>query len=408
VSDADGTVGARPGVIAQGQSARAEFECVIDAGGVVLFPSDTVYGLACDPQNARAIERLYALKGRPPDKSAAVMFFELEAALAALPELGEATKGALRSLMPGGVTALLPNPARRFALACRADEETLGLRVVSVPALAGARVAVMQSSANPSGGGDARRLSDVAPSIRAGADLVIDGGELPGVASTVVDLRAYEREGVWSVRRLGAVDEDELARRLKGRFRFEPATYGAMVVEALPGYDELQARVALAAGAGARTILDLGIGTGETSARLLALNPDAEITGLDESPAMLAAAAERLGERLVAAHVGMLQEDLPPGRFDLVVSALAVHHLDAQEKAHLFARVRERVAHDGRFVLGDVVVAESADEAAVELTVGYDKPSTVDEQLRWLSDAGFQAHVSWAAGDLAVIEARPV
>ena len=82
------------------------FEQVIARGGVVLFPSDTVYGLACDPENAAAIERLYALKGRPAEKAAAVMFFDLEAALAALPELGPRTQAALRALMPGAVTLL--------------------------------------------------------------------------------------------------------------------------------------------------------------------------------------------------------------------------------------------------------------------------------------------------------------
>jgi L-threonylcarbamoyladenylate synthase len=193
------------------------FEQVIARGGVVLFPSDTVYGLACDPANADAIERLYALKGRPPDKAAAVMFFDLEAALAAVPELGARTQAALRGLMPGAVTVLVRNPGRRFPRAGGNDPETLGLRVVSVPALAGVRVPVLQSSANPSGGSEPRSLSEVAPAMRAGADLVIDGGDLPGVPSTVVDLREYEDHGSWSTLRLGPVDGDELARALGGR-----------------------------------------------------------------------------------------------------------------------------------------------------------------------------------------------
>ena len=157
------------------------FEQVIADGGVVLFPSDTVYGLACDPDDEAAIERLYELKGRPPEKAAAVMFFDLEAALARTPGArAHDTRAALRRLMPGSVTALLPNPSHRFPLACAADPDTLGLRVIAVPALAGVRVPVLQSSANPSGGADARSLSEVAPAMRAGADLVIDGGELPG------------------------------------------------------------------------------------------------------------------------------------------------------------------------------------------------------------------------------------
>jgi L-threonylcarbamoyladenylate synthase len=186
------------------------FEDVIASGGVVLFPSDTVYGLACNPDDAEAVERLYALKGRPADKAAAVMFFDLEAAFAALPELGARTRAALARLLPGAVTVLVPNPSRRYALACAADPGTLGLRVVDVPALAGVRVAVLQSSANPSGAADARSLSEVAPAMRAGADLVIDGGELPGVPSTVVDLRGYE-QGHWSVVRQGLMGVEEIA-----------------------------------------------------------------------------------------------------------------------------------------------------------------------------------------------------
>jgi L-threonylcarbamoyladenylate synthase len=177
----------------------------IAAGGVAVFPADTVYGLACDPDSSAAVARLYALKGRPPEKPAAVMFFALPQALAALPELGPRTRAALERLLPGGVTLLLPNPAGRFPLACGPDPETLGLRVPDVPALRDAGVAVLQSSANHAGGADARRLADVPHAIRAGADLVLDGGELPGTASTVVDLRRFEAAGEWKVLRKGAV-----------------------------------------------------------------------------------------------------------------------------------------------------------------------------------------------------------
>ena len=125
-------------------------------GGVAVFPSDTVYGLACDPGNRGAVERLYALKRRALDKPSAVMFFDRELALAALPELGPATVAALERLLPGPVTVLLPNPAGRFPLACGGDPRTLGLRVVEVPALAGVRWPVLQSSANLAGGPDPR------------------------------------------------------------------------------------------------------------------------------------------------------------------------------------------------------------------------------------------------------------
>jgi L-threonylcarbamoyladenylate synthase len=187
------------------------FEAAIRADRVAVFPADTVYGLACAPDSPQAVERLYALKGRPPDKPAAVMFFDRERAQRALPELGPRTRAAMDALMPGGVTLLLPNPRHRFPLACGPDPETLGLRVPAVPLLAGVTVPVLQSSANPAGGADARRLADIPADIRDGADLVVDGGELPGTPSTVIDLRRYERDGRWNVVRSGAVPVEAVA-----------------------------------------------------------------------------------------------------------------------------------------------------------------------------------------------------
>ena len=179
------------------------YEVCIRGGGVVVFPADTVYGLACDPENPAAVQRLYALKGRPPDKPAAVMFFDRDRALAALPELGPRTRALAERLLPGAVTLLVPSD--RFPLAGGAG--TLGLRVPDLPAFAGVTVPVLQSSANLAGGPDARRLDEVPETIRRGADLVIDGGELGGTPSTVIDLRAYERDGTWLIARPGAVPE---------------------------------------------------------------------------------------------------------------------------------------------------------------------------------------------------------
>jgi L-threonylcarbamoyladenylate synthase len=189
----------------------AAFEDCVRAGGVAVFPADTVYGLGCDPHSPDAVGRLYELKGRPPDKPAAVMFFALAAALAALPELGDRTRAALERLLPGALTLLLPNPRGRFALASGSDRSTLGVRVPDVPALSGVRLAVLQSSANRSGGADARRLADVPEQIRAAAGIVLDGGELPGTPSTVVDLRAYEETGRWEVLRVGLVARGAIA-----------------------------------------------------------------------------------------------------------------------------------------------------------------------------------------------------
>ena len=182
-----------------------QFERCIAAGGVAVFPADTVYGLACDPRSASAVERLYALKGRPADKPAAIMVFSLDA----LPPLAPRTAGAAAALLPGALTLLVDDPEQRFPLA--GGGTTLGLRVPDQPLLAGVRVPVLQSSANIAGAADARRLADVPVAIRDGADLVIDGGELPGTPSTVVDLTRYEREGAWRVVREGAVDSATLA-----------------------------------------------------------------------------------------------------------------------------------------------------------------------------------------------------
>jgi L-threonylcarbamoyladenylate synthase len=195
------------------------FERCMSVGGVAVFPADTVYGLACDPDSREAVDRLYLLKRRRPDRPAAVMFFQVELALAALPELGPRTRGAVEALLPGGVTLLLPNPAGRFPLA--GGGAVLGLRVPALdgpPApLSAVRWPVLQSSANRTGGPDARRLDEVPEPIRAGADLVLDAGELPGTPSTVVDLQAFERDGRWSIVREGAVPAAEVESRIAQR-----------------------------------------------------------------------------------------------------------------------------------------------------------------------------------------------
>jgi L-threonylcarbamoyladenylate synthase len=189
----------------------AAFDACIAAGGVAVFPSDTVYGLACDPENAAAVERMYALKGRPPDKPSAVMFFDAGLAIAVLPELGERTRALMARLLPGGVTLVLPNPRGRYPLA---GGDALGLRVPDVPLLRGVGRPVLQTSANVTGGPDARRIEAVPQAIREGADLVIDAGELPGTPSTVIDLRRFEEVGEWAILRVGAVPAEDIRRAL--------------------------------------------------------------------------------------------------------------------------------------------------------------------------------------------------
>ncbi len=192
-------------------------EACLENGGVAVFPADTVYGLCCDPENGQAVRRCYELKGRPAERPAAVMFFALASLLRALPEIGARERVAVEALLPGPITLLLPNRTSRFPLACGPAEggaDLLGLRVPAwSPELAGLGTVdrpVLQSSANLSGEPAAHRLADVPASIRAGVDLVIDGGELPGVPSTVLDLREYERRGEWRVMREGPLTRAEV------------------------------------------------------------------------------------------------------------------------------------------------------------------------------------------------------
>jgi L-threonylcarbamoyladenylate synthase len=190
----------------------SSLEDCVAGGGVAVLPTDTVYGLCCDPESEAAARRLYELKGRPARRACAVMFFALEPALQTLGELPDSECRALQAVLPGPVTLLLSNRGSRFAPACRSDPGTLGLRVPRLPdslaALAEVTRPVMQSSANISGQPDARTLAAVTRSLIDGADLVLDGGELPGTPSTVIDLRDFEAERRWHVLREGPLSAD--------------------------------------------------------------------------------------------------------------------------------------------------------------------------------------------------------
>jgi tRNA (cmo5U34)-methyltransferase len=277
-----------------------------------------------------------------------------------------------------------------------------------LPSLRGVRRPVIQTSANRAGGPDPRRLEEVPALLRAAVDLVIDGGALPGTPSTVIDLRRYEEEGEWSIVRAGAVGERELTEALHWQYHFDSTTYDDEVRADVPAYDAFQDEVARVSGGGAGRILDLGTGTGETARRVLARHPDASLVGIDENEEMLAVARDRLPAERVSLCVGRIEDPLPEGSFDLVTSALCVHHLDEQGKAALFGRVADALAPGGLFVMGDVVVPDDPAAATTPLTPGYDRPSPLADQLRWLSEAGFEPRLVWAEGDLAVVAARRV
>lgn len=220
-------------------------ECIA-AGGVAVIPTDTVYGIACDPTCLPALRRIYEMKGRPPAKPAAVMYFSIAAAAEELQALQPRTRDAALALLPGPVTLLLANPHRRFPLACEpagtafaaagtmpetagaapgsagaaqsSPPAPLGLRVPDWPEslapLGLVRAPVLQSSANLSGDPPPRRIEDVPAAIREPADLLVDGGKLPGIASTVIDLSEFEHSGAWRILREGALEERAISGRL--------------------------------------------------------------------------------------------------------------------------------------------------------------------------------------------------
>lgn len=191
------------------------------------------------------------------------------------------------------------------------------------------------------------------------------------------------------------------------QFAWDPGSYDALMRDEVPGYERLQQElVAATEGVDAAAILELGTGTGQTTVRVLDAHPDAHLVGIDASEEMLAAARAAVLGRPASLLPGRLEEPLPAGSFDLVVSALAVHHLDGPGKAALFARVEEALVPGGRFVLADVVVPADPADAVVPLEEGYDLPSSAADQLAWLADAGLHApRVTWQDRDLAVLAA---
>jgi tRNA (cmo5U34)-methyltransferase len=189
----------------------------------------------------------------------------------------------------------------------------------------------------------------------------------------------------------------------EGHPDWEPEGYPALVRREVPDYERLQDETAAATGTGARRVLELGTGTGETALRVLARHPRATLVGVDASDLMLEGARAALPAERVDLRLGRLEEPLPDGPFDVVVSALAIHHLDGPAKADLFGRVAALLGPGGRFVLADVVVPEDPVDVVTPLDAGFDLPSTVAEQLEWFTAAGLRAQVAWTHRDLAVI-----
>jgi len=189
-------------------SSVAETVAALEAGGLVVIPTDTVYGLACRPDREEAVRALSTLKGRTPEQPVALVARSADALLELVPELEPAT------LVSGAFTLVLPNPARRLPWLTGSRPETIGVRIPETDGVAADLLAavgvVAATSANLHGGADPARAEDVPGAILRTVTAVLDGGELPGSPSTVVDLTGSEPR----VLREGAVPTEEALARI--------------------------------------------------------------------------------------------------------------------------------------------------------------------------------------------------
>ena len=194
------------------ESARKGLELCVAAGGVAVFPADGLYGLACDPLNQAAIERIHRIKGRDDGKPSAVLYFSPLAMRELVESLGERTRAAVGALLPGPVTLVVDNPEHRYPLACREDRERLGLRLIDGP-LTGMMWPVFQTSANHSGEPAPAIFADVPRDILSAVDVAIDGGSLTGSPSTVIDVASLDSGGDWTILRQGGMPAEEARER---------------------------------------------------------------------------------------------------------------------------------------------------------------------------------------------------
>jgi L-threonylcarbamoyladenylate synthase len=194
-------------------AARTALERTIAGGGVAIFPADGLYGLACDPLSVVAIDRVHGIKKRDEGKPSAVMYFSPLAMRELVEDLGPHTRQAVSALLPGPVTLVIDNPRERYPLACREDRRRLGVRLIDGP-LAGTMCPLFQTSANVSGEWAPRELGEVEAGVLSAVDLAIDGGQLTGLPSTVIDLTSFDEGGEWEVLRQGGLSGGDLAARL--------------------------------------------------------------------------------------------------------------------------------------------------------------------------------------------------
>jgi L-threonylcarbamoyladenylate synthase len=184
-------------------------------GELVILPTDTVYGLCASADGPEPVERLYALKGRSAEKPSALLAADVETLLRLIPELSADAVTAMRSLLPGPYTLVVPNPARRFEWLTGETPTAIGVRVPDLPPEAMDVVSavglVVATSANAAGGADPRTVEAIPEELRARVAAIVDAGPLLGVPSTVLDLTGAEPR----VLREGAVPAAEALARAR-------------------------------------------------------------------------------------------------------------------------------------------------------------------------------------------------
>lgn len=174
------------------------------------------------------------------------------------------------------------------------------------------------------------------------------------------------------------------------QFHWKPESYLERIRAEVPRYDELQEQAIAAIPFAPERVLELGMGTGETTRRLIEAYPDAWVIGLDSSPDMVFRAREAYDD----VQLARIEDPLPDGPWDLVIGVLSIHHLTAEQKRNLFRRVREQ---SRSLVIADVVKAE------VEVTPidpAFDFPEAVTDLAEWSG-----GEITWQVDDLAVIQA---
>ena len=175
-----------------------------------------------------------------------------------------------------------------------------------------------------------------------------------------------------------------------GQFHWKPDTYLEQIRSEVPRYDELQEAAIAAVPFPPERVLELGMGTGETTRRLIGAYPESWVIGLDSSPNMVFRAREMYDD----VQLARIEDPLPDGPWDLVIGVLSIHHLRAEQKKSLFRQVREQARS---FVIGDIVKAETR---IAPIDPSYDFPETAADLAEWCG-----GQITWEKDDLAVVRA---